>query len=124
MVVDDASHLYEPTKKSFETLFPLLRPGGLYIIEDWAWAHWQEFQTPEHPWARETELTKLIFELVEATGSSTLIGSLTIWQGFVVVERGEIGSAQLGEFKLDEHISKRPKISKFKQLLNKLKNVI
>ena len=124
LVVDDASHLYEPTKKSFETLFPLLRPGGLYVIEDWAWAHWQEFQTPEHPWARETELTKLIFELVEATGSSTLIGSLAIFQGFVVVERGEIGSAQLGEFKLDEQISKRPKISKFKQVLNKLKNVI
>lgn len=117
LVIDDASHLYKPTQNSFETLFPLLRPGGLYIIEDWAWAHWKEFQMSDHPWAAETELTKFIFELVEATGSSTeMIASLTILQGFVVVERGEISSAELGEFKLDEYISRRPKIPAYNKL--------
>jgi hypothetical protein len=35
IVVDDASHLYGPTIASFETLFPKLRPGGWYLIEDW-----------------------------------------------------------------------------------------
>ncbi len=35
LVIDDASHLYQETKVSFETLFPLLRPGRLYVIEDW-----------------------------------------------------------------------------------------
>jgi hypothetical protein len=40
LVIDDASHIYGPTKASFQALFPLLRPGGLYLIEDWAWAHW------------------------------------------------------------------------------------
>lgn len=35
LVVDDASHLYGPSLASFETLFPLVRPGGVYIIEDW-----------------------------------------------------------------------------------------
>src|SRR4051794_30506997 len=54
LVIDDASHLYGPTKASFETLFPLVRPGGLYVIEDWAWAHWERFQDPHHGWARET----------------------------------------------------------------------
>src|SRR5262249_20895591 len=34
LVIDDASHLYGPTKVSFEALFPLLRQGGVYIIED------------------------------------------------------------------------------------------
>ena len=33
-VVDDASHLLSPTRSSFETLFPLLRPGRSYVIED------------------------------------------------------------------------------------------
>jgi predicted O-methyltransferase YrrM len=46
LVIDDASHLYGPTRASFETLFPRLRPGGLYVIEDWAWAHWRGFQGP------------------------------------------------------------------------------
>jgi hypothetical protein len=35
LVLDDASHQYGPTTSSFETLFPRLRPGGLYVIEDW-----------------------------------------------------------------------------------------
>jgi predicted O-methyltransferase YrrM len=39
LVIDDASHEVEPTEASFNVLFPRLRPGGLYIIEDWAWAH-------------------------------------------------------------------------------------
>jgi predicted O-methyltransferase YrrM len=37
LVIDDASHLFEPTRTTFETLFPRLRPGGVYVIEDWNW---------------------------------------------------------------------------------------
>jgi predicted O-methyltransferase YrrM len=37
LVVDDASHRLEPTRASFETLFPRLREGGMYLIEDWRW---------------------------------------------------------------------------------------
>lgn len=36
LVIDDASHLLGPTRTSFEVLFPALRPGGLYVVEDWA----------------------------------------------------------------------------------------
>jgi predicted O-methyltransferase YrrM len=39
LVVDDASHTYAHTRTSFEVLFPALRPGGIYIIEDWSWHH-------------------------------------------------------------------------------------
>jgi predicted O-methyltransferase YrrM len=39
LVIDDASHYYEQTLASFEVLFPHLRPGGLFIIEDWQWEH-------------------------------------------------------------------------------------
>jgi len=35
LVIDDASHRLEETRASFETLFPRLRPGGLFLIEDW-----------------------------------------------------------------------------------------
>lgn len=35
LVIDDASHRYSPTVASFECLFPRLRPGGRYVIEDW-----------------------------------------------------------------------------------------
>lgn len=35
LVIDDASHHHDPTRTSFEVLFPRLREGGLYLIEDW-----------------------------------------------------------------------------------------
>ena len=113
LVIDDASHNYQLTKTSFETLFPLLRPGGLYVIEDWAWCYWKDFQAPDHPWATETPLAKLILKLVEATGtgqntSSSLppISNLAVFQGFAVVERGETETAELVEFKLENFTSK------------------
>jgi cephalosporin hydroxylase len=40
LVLDDASHRYGPTVASFEVLFPRLRPGGLYVIEDWRSEDW------------------------------------------------------------------------------------
>jgi predicted O-methyltransferase YrrM len=39
LVIDDASHRLEETRASFETLFPRVRPGGLFLIEDWNWQH-------------------------------------------------------------------------------------
>ena len=39
LVIDDASHFYTPTIASFEAIFPRLRPGGLYVVEDWDGFH-------------------------------------------------------------------------------------
>src|SRR4051794_3795269 len=39
LVIDDASHLVPETRASFNRLFPLVRPGGVYVIEDWGWAN-------------------------------------------------------------------------------------
>jgi len=36
LVVDDASHQLAPSTASFEMLFPRLRPGGLFVLEDWS----------------------------------------------------------------------------------------
>lgn len=112
LVMDDASHLYLQTKISFECLFPLLRAGGLYIIEDWAWEHWKELDSPGQPWAREKGPTDLLFELVQATGTSTsLISSLTIYQGFTVIERGEADLSGPVPFELGNHIWRRQRKS-------------
>jgi hypothetical protein len=39
LVIDDASHLYGPTVATFDVLFPRLRPGGRYVVEDWSCDH-------------------------------------------------------------------------------------
>jgi predicted O-methyltransferase YrrM len=74
VVMDDGSHRYEPSRTSLNVFLPLLRNGGVYVIEDWAWAHWPgayhqedaahgQYADQEHP------LTKLVFEAVMLTAS-------------------------------------------------------
>jgi predicted O-methyltransferase YrrM len=86
LVVDDASHQYDETKATFETLFPLLRPGGRYIIEDWA-HRWQVTPAPV-AYRGRTPLHQLVFELVALTGTTWLVNSVAIHPGFAIVERG------------------------------------
>jgi hypothetical protein len=107
-VIDDGSHLLAPTRASFEILFPLLPPGGWYVIEDWAWEHWPEFQDPGNFWAGEDGLTALVNELVAATGSSrTLIRRVAVHEGFVAVERAD-GDPPKHDFRLSDHVRSRP----------------
>lgn len=40
VVLDDGSHVAGHQRVSFETLFPLLNAGGLYIIEDMHTSYW------------------------------------------------------------------------------------
>lgn len=109
LVIDDASHVYKPTKKSFETLFPFLRPGGLYIIEDWGWECWEACYAPSQPLSSERGLAKLLSELIGATASSTeLISTLSVFQGFVSIERGGIHLSPRSDFQIERFISRRP----------------
>jgi len=43
LIVDDGAHLSDAQQLSFFALFPALRPGGLYFIED---LHWQPASEP------------------------------------------------------------------------------
>jgi len=88
LVVDDASHLYAQTKASFEMIFPLVKPGGMYVIEDWAWAHRKQYQGPDATWNAQPALTNLIFNLVVMTGISRVIETLTITENLVCIAKG------------------------------------
>jgi hypothetical protein len=90
LVIDDCSHLYAATRASFNELFPRLRPGGLYMIEDWSWAHTTLGSAyPDGLWTDEVPLTRLIFELVLAVPSvPDLVSEITIEENWVEVRRG------------------------------------
>jgi SAM-dependent methyltransferase len=101
LVVDDCSHLYEATRASFNELFPRLRPGGVYTIEDWPWAH-------EEPvagmWAGEVPLTRLILELVLASPVvPDLISEVRVDADVVRVTRGDASTDPSG-FDLADHL--------------------
>lgn len=36
LIVDDGCHVGETVRRSFALLWPLVRPGGYYVVEDWA----------------------------------------------------------------------------------------
>jgi len=103
LVIDDASHLYEQSRASFEILFSRVRPGGYYILEDWAWSHWRGL---EQSFAGHKPLTQLVFEVIEALGSTShrLIVDMHICSGFVAIRRGWTSAGELGAFDLDRFI--------------------
>lgn len=93
LVIDDCSHRYEPAKASLNLLLPRLRSGGVYLIEDWGWAHWPDdhWQGTTHQYVDEPDpMSKLILELVMVAESRpALIRELTITGGAVYLTRGD-----------------------------------
>jgi len=43
IIVDDGSHINEHVIKSFEFLFPKLKKGGIYVVEDTQTSYWSEY---------------------------------------------------------------------------------
>jgi predicted O-methyltransferase YrrM len=110
LVIDDASHLLEPSVASFNVLFPRLRPGGLFVIEDWSWEHLSAERIAkalaENPAAvaqlerrmaeeersapRMPPLSRLVLELVlTAAYAEEIVAEVTsVRKGWLVLRRG------------------------------------
>ncbi|PLW81644.1 hypothetical protein CWI75_14335 [Kineobactrum sediminis] len=100
LVIDDASHFLDETRASFNTIFPRLRPGAAYIIEDWSWAHADAGAPDDSPgfYPEREPLTKLLFEIVLACGSTrNLINRVEIDNNSAIIWRGT-ASLAAGEF--------------------------
>ena len=91
LVIDDASHFLDETRTSFNTLFPAMRPGGKYVIEDWSWAHDPLEKADDSPgfYPEREPLTRLLFELLLACGTNPgIVESIEIDHFLAVVTRG------------------------------------
>jgi len=123
LVIDDASHLYEQTRTSFEVLFPHLRSGGIFIIEDWQWEHrlsdglasaLRESTTERRAEAtraveqaltvgpRRPPLTRLVIALLLACASSSdAVQEISAGPHWVVVRRGP-GALDPATFRVED----------------------
>lgn len=135
LVIDDASHLLEQTRISFETLFPLMRPGGLYVIEDWNAEHLladameaalADPQAPGHAAlvdslaqvaaVRELPQVRLIrlpLELVLARANARdVIREVRVMDNWIVVRRGDEhidpATFRLADLVTDHFLNLRP----------------
>jgi len=98
IIIDDASHQYELTRRSFEIGFPLLKPGGIYAIEDWGWAHWKGFDQ----WEDAPAMSNLIFELIMVSASHPeLISEIRVFPAFAFVTKSPLYTDKK-EIKLDK----------------------
>jgi len=91
LVIDDASHLLRETRTSFNILFPRLRPGGCYVVEDWGWEHWPgRFQEKNVSFAGTPALTNLVFEFVMTAASRPdVVANVQVRRDMAIVRRGE-----------------------------------
>jgi len=58
LIIDDGNHFWREQIVSFEGLFPYVKPGGLYIVEDSVTAYWPEYKN--HPISCVEYFKKLI----------------------------------------------------------------
>jgi methyltransferase family protein len=91
LVIDDCSHFYEPSRVMFEVLFPRLRPGGWYVIEDWQWAHAPGLDAVgQGHFAGRLGLSNLVVEalIVAADGVAQIVQEVTADAYRAIVVRG------------------------------------
>ncbi len=112
LIIDDASHLYEETREAFNISFPYLKKGGLYCIEDWAWAHWtgDYWQEGQNPFLNgKIAMSNILIELFMLTASRPdFIKDIFVDHNSIIVKRGD-GDLPTGGFNIAEHYLLRGK---------------
>jgi predicted O-methyltransferase YrrM len=90
LVIDDASHLLDKTRTSFNFLFPKVRPGGFYIIEDWSWAHMKDPDGAfQKTFGRHPPMSNLIIEIMLAAARRPdLIPEVRVFPSCAFVRKG------------------------------------
>lgn len=68
IIIDDGSHFMAHQITSFITLFPYIKPGGIYVIEDLHTSYWQIYGgggTQDHPQASPNSAIRFFQSLVD-----------------------------------------------------------
>jgi cephalosporin hydroxylase len=80
LVVDDASHALDASRATFDILFPYVKPGGLYVLEDWPTHRLPTIVRP---------LASLVFELILAASEAPdAIARVEVNRNYAIVHRG------------------------------------
>lgn len=106
LIIDDCSHQYAESRRSFEILFPHLARGGHYVVEDWNWAQLAgEFQG--QLWADKPALANLVFELMLLHGSGGGWVEEVLVRDISALVRKGCDADPSRPFRLDDHIRNR-----------------
>jgi len=106
VVADEADHRTHVGEghRLWSTL-PYLRPRGLYILEDWAWAHWpgDTWQKSKAIPSSKPALSNLVFELCMLCASRPdIVSDIAVTTNTVVLRRGDAALTP-GTFDIGQH---------------------
>lgn len=95
IILDDGSHVAAHQDASFRTLFPLLKDGGLYVIEDLHTAYWPQWEGGYRRKGTAIELVKTMIDdmhgwyhdLGTSTPGQTEIGAIHVYDSMVFIEK-------------------------------------
>jgi Methyltransferase domain len=98
IILDDGSHIGRHQRASFNALFPTLKYGGLYVIEDLHTAYWPELH--EGGYRRPETAVEFIKEMIDdmhawyhrhstTTPGKDDIGAIHIYDSIVVIEKSQ-----------------------------------
>lgn len=66
LIVDDGSHVNEHVIKSFEFLFPKLKKGGIYVIEDTQTSYWDYYGGTSKDFNKEGTIYQYFKSLIDS----------------------------------------------------------
>jgi hypothetical protein len=84
IIIDDGSHFSSDMNFSFNHLFPLLKEGGLYIIEDIHCCYWSNFSKGDKSFMNRM---KEVLDLINSNGKCGLAEMKNIKEDHVYQER-------------------------------------
>jgi hypothetical protein len=100
VIIDDGSHLSPHILITFETLFPLLRDGGIYAVEDTQTSYWPEWRGSVDRNDPKTSMTMLkaladglnyeefVDEDYEPTYADRNVVAVHFYHNLVIIEKG------------------------------------
>jgi SAM-dependent methyltransferase len=90
LIIDDGCHYRDQIRQSFNATYPYLRDGGIYVIEDWGWAHWPGiWQDGGGPWKYKASPSTLLFELtMTAASRPDIVREVTAMRELAFVRKG------------------------------------
>jgi hypothetical protein len=95
VILDDGSHIAHHQRASFEILFPLLKEGGLYMIEDTHTSYWNDWDGGYRRPGTAIELAKTLVDDMhgwyhghpDASGAHEQIGAIHFHDSIIVIEK-------------------------------------
>ena len=88
IVIDDGSHFAQETRNSFDILFPHVKAGGYYAIEDWAVGYWKD---KKKGYIGMVDVVTEIIQRVPSLSISAFKVSLSPHHAFSLFQKGETG---------------------------------